>query len=81
VAARQQTPRSDQIRVVELGHASGVVINGGIHWQVPLLAFVLTLGASCSTVIFFGRVRRGWELAAREEQSAEPLEVAPTTGR
>jgi hypothetical protein len=70
LAARQQTPRNDQIRVVDLGGAPGAVINNGIHWQVPLLSFFLTLGISCATVIWISRVRKGWELAAREERTA-----------
>lgn len=75
LAAKQQIPPREQIRVVELGRAEGTVINAGIHWQVALVAFVLTLGASFATLIFLARVRRGWELAARSERGTEPLEA------
>jgi hypothetical protein len=81
LAASQQTPASEQIRVVELGKAKGTVINSSIHWQVPLVAFLLTLGASCATLIFLDRVRRGWKLAALSDRSREPLEAQPLHGR
>lgn len=70
LAASQQTPAKDQIRLVELGRAKGVVINKGINWQVALLAFLLTFGISCSTVIFIARVRAGWRQAALSERVA-----------
>jgi hypothetical protein len=81
LAASQQTPASEQIRVVELGRAKGTVINASIHWQVPLVAFLLTLGASCATLIFLQRVRLGWKDAARSERTVDPLEAQPLHGR
>lgn len=70
LAATEQTAEKDQIRLVQLGRAEGAVINGDVHWQVALLAFLLTFGVSCATVLFFVRVRAGWELAARLERPA-----------
>jgi hypothetical protein len=71
LAASQKTPRQDQIRPVQLGRATGVVINGGVRWQVAILVFALTLAASCATVIFISRVRAGWRQAALAERPAE----------
>ena len=81
LAVTQQTPTAEQIHVVELGKAKGTVINASIHWQVPLVAFLLTLGASCASLIFFTRVGRGWQAAARSDRLGEPLEAQPLPGR
>jgi len=70
LAATQRIPASDQIRLLQLGQARGQVINDGIDWQVALLAFALTFGLACATVVFLSRVRRGWRLAARADREA-----------
>jgi hypothetical protein len=66
--ARLATPLRYQIRPVQLGRATGVVINEGARWQLAFLAFVLTLAVSCATVIFLARVRAGWRQAALSER-------------
>jgi len=71
VMARQRTPPKYQIRPVQLGRATGVVINDGVRWQLALLAFSLTLAISCATVTFIARVRAGWRQAALAERTAE----------
>jgi hypothetical protein len=71
VVARQKTPPEDQIHPVQLGRATGVVINNGIEWQAALLTFLLTLGISCATVTVLARVRAGWRQAALSERTAE----------
>jgi hypothetical protein len=71
LAARQNTPTRNQIRPVQLGRATGVVINGGVKWQAALLTFLLTLAISCATVTFLARVRAGWQQAALAERAAE----------
>jgi hypothetical protein len=71
LAARQNTPLKYQIRLDQLGRATGVVINSGVEWQVAFLAFVLTLGVSCATLTFLERVRAGWRHAALSERTAE----------
>ena len=71
VMARQRTPPKYQIRPVQLGRATGVVINDGVRWQLALLAFSLTLAISCATVTFIARVRAGWRQAALTERTAE----------
>lgn len=70
LAHTKLTPAKDQIRLVQLGRAEGTVINEGVHWQVALLAFVLTFAATCATAIFIARVRDGWHMAAESEQAA-----------
>ena len=70
LAHTKLTPAKDQIRLVQLGRAEGTVINEGVHWQVALLAFVLTFAATCATAIFIARVRDGWHMAAESEQTA-----------
>jgi hypothetical protein len=71
VVATQKTPMRYQIRPVQLGRATGVVINRGVQWQAALLTFLLTLGVSCATVTFLARVRAGWRQAALAERAAE----------
>jgi hypothetical protein len=71
VTARQATPSRFQIRPVQLGRATGVVINEGVAWQVAFLVFVLTLAISCATVVFLARVRAGWRQATLSERVAE----------
>jgi hypothetical protein len=71
LAATQNTPPKDQIRPIQLGRATGVVINRGVQWQAAFLTFLLTLGISCATVIFLARVRAGWRGASLAERVAE----------
>jgi hypothetical protein len=71
VVAKQNTPTRYQIRPVQLGRATGVVINRGVKWQAALIAFLLTLGIASASVTFLARVRAGWRQAALDEQVAE----------
>jgi hypothetical protein len=71
LAASKQVPATDQIKILQLGRARGTVINKGIDWQTSFLAFWLTFGFACATVIFLSRIRRGWKLAALAERPAE----------
>lgn len=71
VVARQRTPSKYEIRPVQLGRATGVVINRGVKWQAAILVFLLTLGISCATVTFLARVRAGWRQASLSELEAE----------
>jgi hypothetical protein len=70
LAVTEQTPAKDQIHLIQLGRARGTIINKGVDWQVAMLAFLLTFGASCASVIYLSRVRAGWRLAALQERSA-----------
>jgi hypothetical protein len=69
LATSQRTPAKDQIHLVSLGQAEGVVINQGAGWQVALLAFLITFAIACGTVIFLGRLRAGWRAASVSERS------------
>ena len=55
---------------MQLGTARGDVINEGVHWQVALVAFILTFALACATLIFLSRVFRGWRLASLAERAA-----------
>lgn len=68
VAARQSTPEHDQIKLNQLGRASGSVINHGVRYQAAALIFVLVFLAATASVTFFARVRSGWREAALAEQ-------------
>lgn len=70
LAASQRTPDKMQIRLLPLGRAQGAVINGGVDRQVAVLVFLITLGITAATVIFFSRVRAGWRAARLAEQTA-----------
>lgn len=69
LATRQGTPRRDQTRLVQLGRATGTVINPGVKYQMAVLAFILTFLASCATVVFVARVRAGWRVASLPESA------------
>ena len=68
LAAEESTPDSKQIRLIQLGRARGAVINEGMTWQVALVAFLITFGASSTSVLFLSRVRKGWRHAAGAER-------------
>jgi hypothetical protein len=70
LASRQKTPDKDQIRLVQLGRATGIVINHGVEWQVALITFLLTFLGSCAMVTVFARVRTGWRQAALADRDA-----------
>ena len=56
----QGVPVARQVRLQQLGRATGGVINPGISVKVALLTFVLVFAVSCAAVLFLARVRRGW---------------------
>jgi hypothetical protein len=70
LAGSQQIPAKDQIQLLQLGRARGVVINTSVDWQAALVAFVLTFSFACATVIVFSRVGRGLQQAALADQTA-----------
>lgn len=70
IATVQSTPATDQIRLVQMGRATGDVINPGIQLQVALLVFALTFLLSCAATIFIARIRAGWRLQALSERTA-----------
>ena len=71
VTASQDSPPTDQVRPIQLGRATGVVINQGVRWQAAFVGFLVAFGICCATVIFLARVRAGWRAAAAAERPAE----------
>jgi hypothetical protein len=70
LAGTEATPSKDQIRVEQLGAATGTVLNPGVKYQVALLVFIFTFLFACATTLFVSRVRRGWRLEALSERTA-----------
>jgi hypothetical protein len=69
-ARTQRVAPSEQVRLQQLGRASGAVINGGVRLQVMLLTFLVVFAASAAAAIFMARVRRGFRLAAVQSAQA-----------
>jgi hypothetical protein len=59
----QQIPNQNQLRLLQLGRASGTVINKGVDLQVVFLVFIVTFSLACATTIFVARVRQGLRVA------------------
>lgn len=68
---------AEQVRLQQLGRASGAVINGGVRIQLMFLTFLVAFAASAAAAIFMARVRRGFRLA--DEQN--PAVAAADGGR
>jgi hypothetical protein len=65
-ARAQGTPADEVVRVEQLGRAKGVVLNGGIRYQLVVLTFMVVFGFAAATAILISRVRRGWRESAQE---------------
>ena len=63
LAAKERTPAAAQIRLRQLGRATGTVLNEGMNVQLAGLTFLLVFSLSCGATLFLGRVRRGWHVA------------------
>lgn len=72
LAVTQRVPPRQQVTIEQLGAAKGGVINPGVSVEVAALSFVLVLAACCASVLFLGRVRRGWRLDAAVSTGSEP---------
>lgn len=71
-----------QVRLQQLGRATGATINDGIRLQLILLTFLVVFGMSAAGVIFVARVRRGFKLAEQHAATLEPRRAAtPRTRR
>jgi hypothetical protein len=69
LAVEQRIPGPDQVRLLQLGRASGTVINAGVDRQVALVVFIVTFALSLATATLVSRVRRGFRVAKLEEQA------------
>ena len=79
-ARAQETPAEDLVRLSALGRAKGVVINGGIHFQLALVTFLVVFGVSAATAILVARIRRGWREADDAEARGDGT-IVPDGGR
>ena len=70
LAQKAGTTVADQVRLTQLGRASGGVINKGVRLQVALLSFVIVLAVTCAATLVLARLGRGWRLAALLEREA-----------
>ena len=69
LATTQGTPAKDQIRVEQLGRATGAVINPGVKYEVAVLVFVLSFLGCWATVTFVTRTRTQWRAASLSERA------------
>ena len=65
VTAKDQTPKLDQVRLEQLGRATGGSLNPGAGMEIAILTFLLVFAIACLGVLFLAQVRRGWESAGR----------------
>jgi hypothetical protein len=70
LASTQATPAQDQIRLEQLGSATGTVINPGVQYQMAVLVFIVTFLLGCATTLLISRIRAGWRLEALAERTA-----------
>jgi hypothetical protein len=69
LARKDGTAPRDQLRLRQLGRADGAVINGGVSLPAGLIAFLVTFGAGCATVVLVHRIRQGWHVAALADRA------------
>ena len=60
LARQHGTPVAKQVRLVQLGHASGASIDSGAGITLALLVFAFVFTIASAAVLFIARVRRGW---------------------
>lgn len=70
LARTQAVPSDRQVRLEQLGRATGGVLNRGVSVKVALLSFVLVFAVSCVAAVFIARVRRGWVLESTWDADA-----------
>jgi hypothetical protein len=67
----QGVPLERQVRLEQLGRAKGGVINQGVRVKLAVLSFLLVFAACSLTVLFIGRVRRGWAVEAERDRERD----------
>jgi hypothetical protein len=70
LARRHGTPLGKQVRLVQLGRASGATIDSGAGITLAALVFTFVFTIASAAVLFIARVRRGW--ATSEGPSPSP---------
>lgn len=63
VAAKEQTPDLDRVRLEQLGTAQAGSIDEGVSWQLGLVTFLFVFALCCTGCLLLVRVRRGWSIA------------------
>jgi hypothetical protein len=76
VARIQGVGPTQQVRLSQLGRATGGVINHGVRIQAAVLAFLFAFAITSAAMIFVTRVRRGW----REGAPAPPAPAPSADG-
>jgi hypothetical protein len=71
VAGKQAVSSDHQVKLEQLGRASGKVIDHGARTQLVVLVFFFMLALCGAATLFVGRVRRGW-VAAGEQPIPTP---------
>ncbi len=69
-AQSESTPLRDKVKLSQLGHARGEVINEGANLQLAAAVFFVVLFVACTLVIYISRVRRGW--SATSDPTPDP---------
>jgi hypothetical protein len=59
-AQLRETPLRDKVKLTQLGHAHGELINEGANLQLAAAVFAIVLFLGSVLVIYVSRVRRGW---------------------
>lgn len=70
-ARAQRVGLDEQVRLQQLGRASGAVINPGVRVQVMFLTFLVVFAVSAAAAIYLARLRRGLQLAEKQERDGE----------
>jgi hypothetical protein len=73
VAAKERTPRLDQVRLEVLGSSEAGLIDGGSGFQFAILTFVIVFTIGCFACLVISRIRRGWSVAANAGTDARSL--------
>lgn len=63
------TPLAKQVRLVQLGRATGATIDSGAGIVLAMLVFAFVLTIASAAVLFIARVRRGWAASGRPSPS------------
>jgi hypothetical protein len=67
----------NRVRIEQLGHARGGVINGGTKPQIAILTFLVVFALGCFVLLMAQRVVRGWRQAARARAGELPEAPGP----
>jgi hypothetical protein len=69
VARQQRLTSAQQVRLKQLGRASGGIINHSVKVQIGGLTFVVVFALACAALLGLRRIRSGWITAAEEERA------------